>query len=77
MAVDKRAIPEHVLVKIRYLHSPAPARLIPLTDRSVHVIFEQKQRAITPGQSVVFYDNDVVLGGGVIAASPGIEDRIE
>jgi tRNA-specific 2-thiouridylase len=66
MAADPTAIPEHALVKIRYLHTPAPARLILLTDSRIHVIFQQKQRAITPGQTVVFYDGDTVLGGGVI-----------
>jgi tRNA-specific 2-thiouridylase len=54
-------------VKIRYQHRAAPAELRLLTDHSVHVIFREKQRAITPGQSAVFYDGDYVLGGGVIA----------
>lgn len=54
-------------VKIRYQHQAAPARVTPMTEDTVEVIFEQKQRAITPGQSVVFYDGDLLLGGGVIA----------
>ncbi|PWB73520.1 tRNA 2-thiouridine(34) synthase MnmA [candidate division GN15 bacterium] len=57
-------------VKIRYLHAPARARLVPLTAHSARVIFVEKQRAVTPGQSVVFYDGDVVLGGGLIANIP-------
>ncbi|MEW6413487.1 MAG: tRNA 2-thiouridine(34) synthase MnmA [Candidatus Zixiibacteriota bacterium] len=56
-----------VEVKIRYQHKAAPATLIPLSDRQVKVVFDRKQRAITPGQSVVFYDGDVLLGGGIIA----------
>ena len=55
------------LAKIRYLHQPGPAEITALPDGSVHIIFKDKQRAITPGQSVVFYDNDILLGGGIIA----------
>jgi tRNA-specific 2-thiouridylase len=54
-------------VKIRYLHPPAPATITCLADTRVKVIFKEKQRAITPGQSVVLYDRDVLLAGGVIS----------
>lgn len=54
-------------VKIRYLHEPAPATVTPLTADRVRIRFHDKQRAITPGQSVVWYHGDVLLGGGVIA----------
>lgn len=52
--------------KIRYLHQPAGASLRVLTASTVHVIFSERQRAITPGQSVVFYEGDSLLAGGVI-----------
>ncbi len=53
-------------VKIRYLHPPAWGWIRPLLGDSVMVEFDQPQKAITPGQSVVFYEGDLVLGGGVI-----------
>jgi tRNA-specific 2-thiouridylase len=58
--------------RIRYRMAEAPATLEPLPERgegSVKVTFDEPQRAITPGQSVVFYDGDAVLGGGIIATS--------
>jgi tRNA-specific 2-thiouridylase len=55
-----------VLAQIRFRHTPAPARARPLDQDRVQVTFEKPQRAITPGQAVVFYDNDVVVGGAWI-----------
>jgi len=55
-----------VTAKIRYSAKEAPATISPLPDGRVSVRFKEPQRAITPGQSVVFYDRDVVVGGGVI-----------
>ena len=53
-------------VKIRYRHAPAVATVEPIENRRVLVRFDVPQRAIAPGQSVVFYDGDTVIGGGVI-----------
>jgi len=53
-------------VKIRYRHNPSSAKVRFIDQKSAKVVFDQPQRAITPGQSAVFYDGEEVLGGGVI-----------
>jgi tRNA-specific 2-thiouridylase len=58
--------PIRAQVKIRNKHTPAPATLHPEGD-GVRVFFDEPQRAVTPGQAAVFYDEDLVLGGGWIA----------
>jgi tRNA-specific 2-thiouridylase len=59
--------PRPAQVKIRNKHAAAQATLIPSGDDSrIEVQFEQPQRAVTPGQAAVFYDGDLVLGGGWI-----------
>ena len=55
-----------VTAQIRYRHREAAASVVPLDDRRVHVAFDEPQTAIAPGQAVVFYDGDFVLGGGWI-----------
>jgi len=52
-------------VKIRYNHKESPAVVYPVRDR-LKICFKQPQFAITPGQSAVFYQGDIVLGGGII-----------
>ena len=58
--------PINVMAKVRYRAKEANAILYPPENGICKVEFEEPQRAITPGQSVVFYDRDVVLGGGKI-----------
>lgn len=58
--------PREVLAKIRYRAALAPATLYPLRGGLVGLIFKDKQRAITPGQAVVCYNEDIVLGGATI-----------
>jgi tRNA-uridine 2-sulfurtransferase len=52
--------------RIRYRHREAPATITPLDGEKALVVFDEPQTAITPGQAVVFYDGDQVLGGGWI-----------
>jgi tRNA-specific 2-thiouridylase len=61
--------PLWIKAKIRYKHKDAPARVVLLDGRRARVDFDRPQRAITPGQSVVFYEDDVVIGGGIIQES--------
>ncbi|MBR5155422.1 MAG: tRNA 2-thiouridine(34) synthase MnmA [Clostridia bacterium] len=65
---EKLTQPIQVVAKVRYSAKPAPATVIPEGEDMVRVVFDLPQRAVTPGQAVVFYDkNDMsVIGGGII-----------
>lgn len=66
MSVDRPAAPMRVTAKIRYAHQGAPAWIAMDSEDTVKVTFDEPQRAVTPGQSVVFYDGDMIVGGGFI-----------
>ncbi|MEX1244147.1 MAG: tRNA 2-thiouridine(34) synthase MnmA [Thermoanaerobaculia bacterium] len=61
--------PFRAAVRIRHRAPEVPATLSPCGDGELRVVFDAAVRAVTPGQSCVFYDGDVVLGGGVIKGS--------
>ena len=62
-------VPFQATAQIRYRARPTPVTIIPLPDRAAHVRFASPQRDITPGQYLVLYDGEIVLGGGVICES--------
>lgn len=66
IAIKNLAAQIAVTAKIRYNSKDFPALLTPLANGEAEVRFEEPQRAITPGQAVVFYDGDDVVGGGTI-----------
>jgi tRNA-specific 2-thiouridylase len=67
IACEPPAAPLRVEAKVRHGHRPAPATVHALGEDTAVVVFDAPQRALSPGQSVVFYSGDVVIGGGVIA----------
>lgn len=66
IAFDTPPVSIKAAARIRYKHEEASATIIPIDQNNAHIIFEQPQPAITPGQAVVLYQNDVVIGGGWI-----------
>lgn len=69
LSVPAPAAAIKVSAKIR-LHQPdKPCQVTPIDTNQVRVAFEESQMSITPGQSIVFYDGDVVAGGGIIQQS--------
>lgn len=58
--------PLKVQARVRYRAADVEAIITPINDKEIYIKFSTPQMAITPGQSVVFYDNDIVIGGGII-----------
>ncbi len=70
VAIDGLKSERRALVQIRYRHTPAPARLIPIeAGARVKVLFDEPQSSITPGQTAVFYQGDIILGAGTISST--------
>ena len=66
VAIDEPATSARAEVRVRYRHTAAPATITPLPDARARIVFDEPQRAITPGQATVFYRGDEVVGGGWI-----------
>ena len=61
-------------VKLRYSHQETLSTINPINDHQVRIILKQPQKSVAPGQAAVFYDQDVVLGGGWIVSTKPIEN---
>lgn len=66
LACETLEAPTRLEAKIRYRHTATPATVEQIGEGRLQVIFDTPQRAIAPGQSLVLYDGDTVIGGGII-----------
>jgi tRNA-specific 2-thiouridylase len=77
ISVSSLCEPMRVQAKIRSRHAASPATITPLEDQSVEVLFDSPQAAISPGQACVFYQDEVVVGGGWIEREDGRDKVIK
>lgn len=75
MAVESLHRPMRVAARVRYKAADVPATIEPAGEL-VRIVFDEPQRAVTPGQTVVFYDGDLVVGGGTIEEARGQESGV-
>ena len=68
MSIENITEPTRFTGKIRYAHQGSPCTVYPEKDGKIKCVFDEKQRAVTPGQAIVFYDGDVIAAGGWITA---------
>ncbi|WP_073595099.1 tRNA 2-thiouridine(34) synthase MnmA [[Phormidium ambiguum] IAM M-71] len=71
VSIAEPSTPIRAQVQIRYRSSATPVTVIPLENSRVKLVFDEPQFSITPGQAAVWYDGDMVLGGGVIERGVG------
>jgi len=70
LGMDRIDEPVRAMVKVRYATPAVPAALLPDRAGRLRIEFDTPQRALSPGQSSVFYQDDLVLGGGIIETEP-------
>ncbi len=73
IAIDPPAEPFRAKARIRYRDAVEPCTILPETPQLTEVVFDSPKQSVTPGQAVVFYREDEVLGGGVITEA--LHDR--
>jgi len=73
---EKPTAPLELEVKVRYRQAGRPATVSPLVGDRVNVAFAAPQARPAPGQSVVFYDGDIVIGGGIVERTPALDARL-
>ena len=71
VSIAEPSEPIRAEVQIRYRHTPQMATVTPLGNGRAKVVFDEPQSSITPGQAAVWYDGEVLLGGGVIEREEG------
>ncbi len=64
VAFDTPNEPVRAEVKVRYRHDPVAATIYPTPDDTARIVFDEPQRAVTPGQATIFYRGEEVVGGG-------------
>ncbi len=70
VSIEPPTAPIHAEVQIRYRSAAVPAMVIPIENSRVRIMFDDPQFSITPGQAAVWYDGEVLLGGGIIEKQP-------
>jgi tRNA-specific 2-thiouridylase len=69
VSIPEPDAPIRAQVQVRYRTPAVPATVIPLEDAGARIVFDEPQFGITPGQAAVWYDGEVLLGGGIITQS--------
>jgi len=77
ISIEKPDGPIIIKARIRYRHRESEAKVTPTSDNEVMVKFTEPQMAPTPGQAVIFYDGDTVVGGGTISKVGNAGDLIQ